>query len=86
MLHVLLTNLMLLQNGSPDFALRGVQRACIGQKPEPSWEAAARASWIPFGPKFVTITFVIVAFHVGIPDKIKFRLISTRFSGSTKQR
>jgi hypothetical protein len=77
---------MLLQNGSPGVALRDVQRACIGQKPEPSSEAAARPSRIPYGPKFVTITFVVIAFHVGIPDRITFRLVASRVSGSTKQR
>ena len=78
--------LMFLQNGSPGCALRGVKRNCTGQKPELSREAAARVSWIRSGPKFVTITFVIVTFHVGILDRITFRLIATRISGSTKKR
>jgi hypothetical protein len=67
------------------YGVSGVRRGAIGQKSEPAREAAAKASCMPFGPKFVTVTYVSVGFCVGIPNRITFRLVATRISGSTKQ-
>jgi hypothetical protein len=80
-----ITILIFLQNGSPDIALRDVSVPASGRSLSHRGRQPPVSS-IPFGPKFLTITFVIVAFDIGIPDWITFRLIATRVSDITKKR